>query len=428
MSEQITPPLPENALDLSQVKADLEKKRPLAELPAIEIIRRLLNQFIKTKAVIHSDDSAYTVERAAMELAQYLLPNNFAITHFLYTRITAAHGMGHDQLSSIDSLDELATQCNAIRTSMIKVLTVEAPRLGVEHIATEGWSYFHRQRQLAGETRYRVYLSPDAAGLAEVIHDLISAIPQDTTFRAKSIQLAGLPSDYARGDKIVLYLSDQNASAILKALVAAYSKNKHHFAGRYAPGGGTYSPLPGVSITKYRDKKSGMTGTEHIAHILEQAFSAVFNPIALDSLRSFSTIEAISHSPISRVVWEVVVYLINGRDTPESRLVEYDNHLKSFFAKGIWYAVLKRATQQQPLTQAEFAACIARYVQDPAGLDRVRALTQEQVNRIMHDVLLRVGMYEVMRQALKNRDLPGDALRERIADSGLVYDPAKDSL
>lgn len=417
-------------LDLTHIQRELQRERPLAELPVVEIFRLLLNQFLKLKIEEHAEDDQYSLQQAAMELTQYFFGNSFAGSHFMYDRVIASKAMRSQQANSVDQFADIERSIDAIRTQLHAVMLQVAPQHGVQHLAGDGWSFLSRNYAEAGPTKYRVYLSPDATGIAPVIQSFLMNLRTDVPFQIKTMYFGSNAAEFARGDKIVMYLSDKNARQMLAALQVAYASHERYFKNRYAPGGGIYSPAAGVSVTTYRDKTSGLTGSQHVAAVMERAFSALFNPAAIDRLGSFADIAQLSHAREGQILWEILQFLSTGYGSPINRMLVgvYDDNDRQKCLVGMWKAVLMRGFQPDPITFDQFKTSLRSYLDNDQQLAQLRDLNQETVSNIVHQVLMRFGMFTLMTEALSSGALPGDALQAQLAEFGFVYDPAKDPI
>lgn len=182
----------------------------------------------------------------------------------------------------------------------------------------DGWMYLTQGKP--GKTAYRIYLAPKLPFAAGIFAEIARDVPASVAYQMKTLSPAlTRPEEFGRGDKIVIYPSEETLPTLLKVVEAVCKRHPTVFEGRLPPGGGVYCPCDGVSITYDPPRTNGQksTGTAEIAKVIDQGLKER----SLGQLKaivqgSFKSMEQFTQSIVGKMMWKALVFGGDWLETP----------------------------------------------------------------------------------------------------------------
>jgi hypothetical protein len=258
------------------LKELVSEKVPLVDMPAVRILDNQIDRMYED--IMKKNPGISSLK------ASFFMAMRFRRTS-LYQRITEMSFFGPQNCERIDDPDKLKPLLPNIQKGLQQV-EKWAPQKKFRVNIEDAWMQLSCGRP--GETEFRIYLSPRAEYLVQIFTQLADNMPPDTSFRMKTFDPHVGAIEAARADKIIVYCDRDHSEKIWQTVQRVYGMTPEAFAGRIAPGGGTFSPLPGISVTKQppRSGKREVTGTEAIAdRIGEQMYKSAKN-VTQDRIRN----------------------------------------------------------------------------------------------------------------------------------------------
>ncbi len=284
-------------LNAEKIRQDLERGVSLSELPAINILEHQIDanhQYILNKA-----------SQARRQDIAYSLAARLTRGVSLYQRISEQAVFGPKDFKRFDKSDVLAPLMPQIRAELAQAQqTITQKRPVVRFSEDNGWLYLHQGHK--EETVYRIYLSPKPIATGKVFSDLATEIPDNVGYQMKTFDRPDRPQDVARLDKIIVYCSEDNFDTILGAVGRVYEQHMDDFQGRLGPGGGTVTPLEGVSVTKQPTQKPGQqenTGTQEVANRIKAKMDERLPVVTREGLQQYKTVQDAYQSDEGKFLW-----------------------------------------------------------------------------------------------------------------------------
>lgn len=422
-----------NTLNVAEIIRQLENEPPLPELPAVEILSFQIDknyQDILEKAPrARPKDIAYSLAmRFKLSVGSVFLKGS------LYQRISE-QVLGLKDFERFDNPDVLAPLMPQIRAELARAeQTITQKRPEAKLWEDNSWLYLEQGRR--GKTAYRIYLSPKPTAIGKVFSDLATEIPRDVGYQMKTFYQPDTPQEAGRLDKIVIYCSEDNFDPILKAVGRVYENHMDDFRGRIAPGGGTVTPLEGVSITKQPTQKPGepkITGTQEIAGRIAEKLEKELPLITRKAFQQYKTVQEAYKSVEGEFLWAAMSdakrRLVDNLYFPHN-LVSEDkkDELARAYLKTVYNATVRNYVEGKQVSISDIKTTFLQAVKARKILTDTQFNILENQSRytyIYEDSFISnfisgaarsAGLAIAFYRKLEAKEDPSEALREILAD------------
>jgi len=182
-------------------------------------------------------------------------------------------------------------------------------------------------------------------------------VPENVGYQMKTFGDPGEPQEVSRIDKIIIYCSEDNFSQILQSVNQTCIQNEEAFRGRLSPGGGTISPLEGVSIAKEPiavNDQDKITGTQEIARKVDKKLLEITSMIAREELSKYSSVDEARQSVAGKLLW---ASFTGGRELmahhmyiPDNPTTQQKNELARMYNEALYYSLVKHYVSDENLS------------------------------------------------------------------------------
>ena len=251
-----------NYLDPTLIREHLEEDKDISELPVIDILAEQIDMGRENLVKKNPDLTHYIQARVLAEA--------FCDEDLYRLTVNEPEHLPH-AFEEIPKQKELR---KTIRDINIAKRKLEKQRKELSFATENGWLWITGDMKFNTEEnanyndkiRYRIYLSPAAENIGNMLYAIGITIPKNTQYSMKTFDNTVNANEIRRIDNIVIYCTDENFDTIIKAISEVESKNSY-LKGRPIPGGGTYSPMSGISFAK---EFPGESGSMRVAEELEK--------------------------------------------------------------------------------------------------------------------------------------------------------------
>lgn len=404
----------EYALDPAIIRAELEDNVDVADLPAIEILEKQINK-------------EYSIIPRPSSIAKSFVEDDF-------------YGLVINQPKNLlGGFDVLPNQEEANKC-------LNHIKLGTEQLKKEngnthtdeysGWLWIKGNMTEGIETyrenvKYRIYLSPTPENTGSMIYEIGSAIPKNVNYWMKTFDSSATAYDLQRGDKIIIYCTNENFNSIINSVSEVTSK-KPYLKDRPTPGGGTYSPMDGISFAK---EFRGTSGSEIAAYRIKEELTKNSWKDLFNSFASYESKERLLESNIYKT-WEmslneerynIVKTLENSSYGAFDSILRSGNEkTKENFENLFFYSLSARLNKQLSPLLGKDKEYIDQFLEKD---EFVQAFGKENIQKLkdfisnpnsnlknaMNKIAMRTALTVKMEESIRNGGKPGDGLRKLLS-------------
>lgn len=244
-------------LDPAIIRAELDEPKDVADLPAIDILEEQLNR--------NYEEINRTSPQLSIREKTFKLVEDFSNDD--------AYGLVINQPRYMppafdNEMLDLHNRKDTIKEIEIGRKKLQKERSQNHMIENDGWLWVSGEMNNEEEierynnnVKYRIYLSPNPKDIGSMLYEIGSTIPSNIQYRMKTFDSDPNRKDLQRGDKIVMYCTEGNFTTIVNSL-SEVLREKNYLTDRPVPGGGTCSPMEGISFAK---EVKGTSASEIIA-------------------------------------------------------------------------------------------------------------------------------------------------------------------
>lgn len=295
-----------SAFSTSEVLTHLTRPQELRDLPATVSLERQLGRVV---AYVEGRQPPFNPIDASVAIAKQFLDVS---TNNRISQQPMFGPRSHERSESLAELEELLPIVKERGKKAYEYLheNVLPGRKATLDSWVDGWMYLTQGDP--GKTEYRIYLAPKLAFAAGIFTEIAKMIPASVAYQMKMLSPdLDYTGDFARGDKIVLYPTQETLSILLKAVEDVYKRHESVFEGQLPPGGGVYCPAEGISVTYDPPREGGTksTGTMEIAKVLDKALKEQSQDQLMRIVqKSFKDLKQFKASVVGAMMWKSLVY------------------------------------------------------------------------------------------------------------------------